>query len=179
MSLHGGWLTAGSTNSKRWWRSTRSRRCGWRARRRIAFAARGNGAIVNVASVLSQTPEHTDGAYSATKAFLLNLSLALGATQSAAGVYTQAVLPGATRTEIFERSGKDIAAIPADWVMEVDDMVDAALAGFDRREAVTIPSLHDAALWDAVTAARHTLIPHLQNRTPAARYCPKPGRWPS
>src|SRR5450755_4301364 len=40
------------------------------------------------------------------------------------GGYVQAVLPSATRTEIWERSGRDVNALPA--VMEVEDLVDAA-----------------------------------------------------
>ena len=48
------------------------------------------------------------------------------------------MLPGVTRTEIWERSGTGIAGIPAEMVMEVEDLVEAALVGFDRREAVTI-----------------------------------------
>ena len=44
-------------------------------------------------------------------------------------------------------------------VMEVEDLVEAALVGFDRREAVTIPSLPDAADWQALMTARARLAP--------------------
>jgi short-subunit dehydrogenase len=50
----------------------------------------------------------------------------MAAQLSDKGIYTQAVLPGATRTEIWERSGKDVDALPDDFVMEVGDLVDAA-----------------------------------------------------
>jgi short-subunit dehydrogenase len=50
------------------------------------------------------------------------------------GIYTQAVLPGATRTEIWARAGTDIDSFPPEMVMGADDLVDAALVGFDRRE---------------------------------------------
>jgi short-subunit dehydrogenase len=46
-------------------------------------------------------------------------------------------------------------------VMDVDDMVDAALAGFDQGELVTIPSLPDAADWDGALAAKAKLYPNL------------------
>lgn len=52
--------------------------------------------------------------------------------------------------------------------MEVDDLVDAALVGFDRREAVTIPPLPDAASWEAFEAARHAMLPGFRNPLPAA-----------
>ncbi len=55
-------------------------------------------------------------------------------------------------------------------MMGVDDMVDAALAGFDQREAVTIPPLPDAGQWDAFSAARLAMLPNFRNSQPAARY---------
>lgn len=135
-----------------------------------AFAGRGRGAIVNISSVLAMLPEQFDGVYSGSKAYVLNLSLSLAATLKDKGVYVQAVLPGATRTEIWARSGKDIDAFPAEMVMEVDDLVDAALFGFDRRETVTIPPLDDVAQWQAMTAARLAMAPNLSRRDIAMRY---------
>jgi short-subunit dehydrogenase len=78
------------------------------------------------------------------------------------------VLPAATRTEIWERSGADINTLPA--LMEVGELVDAALAGFDRRETVTIPPLHDAGQWDAYQAARQAMLPGFAQAHAAARY---------
>lgn len=51
----------------------------------------------------------------------------------------QAVLPSATKTEIWERSGIDLSQVPP--LMDVNDLVDAALIGFDRKETITIPVL--------------------------------------
>jgi len=76
-----------------------------------AFVARKAGAIVNIASVLALAPELLEGVYSGSKAYLLNLSLKLALDVKGKGVRVQAVLPGATRTEIWERSGKDPARI--------------------------------------------------------------------
>ena len=84
------------------------------------------------------------------------------------GVYVQAVLPSATRTEIWERPGRDVNALPA--VMEVEDLVDAALVGFDRRETVTIPTLPDANQWGAFEAARKAMIPNFLQTHAATRY---------
>jgi short-subunit dehydrogenase len=111
-----------------------------------------------------------DGVYSATKAFILNLSQSMAVQLKDSGVAIQVVLPGATRTEIWERSGNDISTIPAEMVMEVGDLVDAALVGFDRGETVTIPPLHDVGQFDAMTAARHAMIPHLSTNSAAPRY---------
>jgi short-subunit dehydrogenase len=135
-----------------------------------AFLARKAGGIINIASVLALAPEMFDGVYSGTKAFVLNLTIGLAKQVEPEGVRVQAVLPGATRTEIWERSGKDVNAFPAEMVMEVDDLVDAALVGFDKGEIVTIPPLADAAQWDAYETARLALAPGLSRREVAARY---------
>jgi uncharacterized protein len=135
-----------------------------------AFVARKAGGIINLSSVLALAPEAFDGAYSGTKAFLLNLSQGLVKEASENGVRIQAVLPGATRTEIWERSGKDLANIPADMLMEAGDLVDAALAGFDRGETVTIPPLRDVTQWESMQQARLAMGPNLSRRDVAERY---------
>jgi short-subunit dehydrogenase len=132
------------------------------------FVKAGSGAIVNIGSVVGLAPELGMSVYGATKAFVLFLSQGLQLELGPKGVYVQAVLPAATRTEIWERSGRDVDALPA--VMEVDDLVDAALAGFDRREPVTIPPLHDAGQWDAFDAARKAMLPNFMQSQPAPRY---------
>jgi short-subunit dehydrogenase len=132
------------------------------------FLASGSGAIINIASVLAVAPEFFPGIYPATKAFVLTFSQSLQGELGGRGIYVQAVLPAATRTEIWERSGRDITAIRA--VMEVGEMVDAALVGFDRREAITIPSLHDASQWESFSAARQAMLPNFRQVHPAARY---------
>jgi len=128
----------------------------------------GTGAIVNISSVLSLAPEVGSTVYSATKAFVLSLSQGMQLELGPKGVYVQAVLPAATRTEIWEKAGKNIDEVPG--VMEVDELVDAALIGFDRREAVTIPPLPDAGQWEQFDGARRALLPNFLNAEPAARY---------
>ena len=56
--------------------------------------------------------------------------------------------------------------------MRADDLVDAALAGFDQGELVTIPSLPNGADWDAYEAARQKLLPNLSLSLPPVRYRP-------
>ncbi len=132
------------------------------------LAQQGRGAIVNISSILALTPELGFEAYGGTKSFILRLSQSLNLLLAPKGVYVQAVLPAATRTEIWERSGLDVNKI--EGVMEVSDLVDAALAGFDRREAVTIPPLPDEAQWQAYEAARQAMLPNFRQEKPAARY---------
>jgi short-subunit dehydrogenase len=132
------------------------------------FAKAGQGAIVNIGSVVGLSPEFGSTVYGATKAFVLFLSQSLHVELGPQGVYVQAVLPAATRTEIWDHAGKDVNQLPA--VMEVDELVDAALAGFDRRETVTIPSLPDADQWTDFDAARKAMIPNFNQVHAAKRY---------
>ena len=135
-----------------------------------AFVARKAGTIINIASVLAFAPEMFDGVYSGSKAYVLNLTQGLAAIAKDTGVRVQAVLPGATRTEIWERSGKDVDAFPAEMVMDVDPLVDAALAGLDKGETVTIPPLADEGQYTAFNAARLAMQPNLSRRDVAVRY---------
>ena len=135
---------------------------------RLAHA--GKGAIVNISSVVGLAPEFGASVYGATKAFVLFLSQGLSLELAPKGVYVQAVLPAGTRTEIWERAGVDVDAMPD--LMGVDELVDAGLVGFDRREVVTIPPPHEAARWDALNAARQTLIADIRQAHVAERYRP-------
>lgn len=132
------------------------------------FLKQGSGAIINLASVLALAPEIPLGAYGATKSFVLALSQGLQNELGPRGIYVQAVLPAATRTEIWARSGRDVNMLTG--VMDVGEMVDAALVGFDRREAVTLPSLPDGGQWDAFDTARKAMLPNFANDHAASRY---------
>lgn len=132
------------------------------------LAKAGEGAIINIGSVVGLAPEFGMSVYGATKAFVLFLSQGLSLELSPQGVYVQAVLPAATRTEIWDRSGVDINTL--NEIMEVDDLVDAALVGFDRREPVTIPPLHEAERWDDLQSARQGLLGQIRQAAVAQRY---------
>ncbi len=137
---------------------------------------RGRGNIINVASVVAISPELLNGVYGATKAYVLALNHSLQHELSDKGVRVQAVLPGATATEFWDVAGSGgHESLPAEWVMRADDMVDAALAGFDQGEVVTIPPLQDGSEWAEYEAARQAMSGHLTHATPAARYLRQAG----
>ena len=132
------------------------------------LAAKGSGAIINIGSVTSLVPDGFTATYPASKAYVLAFSEALQVELGAKGVRVQAVLPGATRTPIWNE--EQLASLPAEIVMDVNDMVDAALTGFDAGEVVTIPALPDMADYDTYIAARAALRPNLSLARPAPRY---------
>ena len=108
------------------------------------FVARGEGAIINVTSIAPLAPGSLNSVYSATKAYVLAFSQSLRSELSGTGVQVQILMP------------------VIDDVMSVDEVVDAALVGFDRREFVTIPSLPAIADCNALELARLAL--HLSPR---------------
>jgi uncharacterized protein len=134
------------------------------------FVARGSGTVINIASVVAIAPEILNGVYGATKAFVLAFSQSLHHELSDKGVRVQAVLPGATATEFWDIAGMAVEHLPSQIVMSAQDMVDASLAGLDQGELITIPSLPDAADWQAYEDARRKLSPNLSLAKPAKRY---------
>jgi short-subunit dehydrogenase len=115
-------------------------------------------------------PEILNGVYGGTKAFVLALSRSLRHELASTGVRVQVVLPGAAATEFWNIAGRPVEHLPRERVMSAEDVVDAALAGLDQGELVTIPAPPNAADWDAFEAARQALLPNLSHATPAARY---------
>jgi uncharacterized protein len=135
-----------------------------------AFVARGTGTIINIASIVAIAPELLNGVYGGSKAYVLAFSQSLHHELADKGVRVQAVLPGATATDFWSKSGRPVEHLPQSIVMSAEDMVDAALAGLRQGELVTIPALPDPADWDAFENARKALGPGLSRTTPAARY---------
>lgn len=135
-----------------------------------AFVKRDKGGIVNIASVLAYAPEMMDGIYSGSKSHLVNVTLGLAGLLKDSKVRVQAVLPGATKSEIWENSGKDPEALLPGMVMETADLVDAGLLGYDRGEVITIPPLHDEGQFQALEAARAAMAPNLSRKEVAPRY---------
>jgi short-subunit dehydrogenase len=136
-----------------------------------AFTAQKRGTIVNMASAVAINPERFNAVYSGSKAFILALSQALTKELTENGVTIQTVVPGAVRTEIWERAGTDVdKRLPPERVMEVGELVDAALKGLELGEHITIPSLPDVQQLADAESARLKLGPNLSWAHPAERY---------
>jgi hypothetical protein len=93
------------------------------------FLERSKGLIINIASVVALSPELLNGVYSGTKAFVVNLTQSLYNEVKDKGIQVQAVLPGATSTEFWDRAKLPIHNLPAEIVMSAEEMVDAAQPG--------------------------------------------------
>lgn len=138
------------------------------------FVARDEGTIINVASVLSVQSWAMSSVYSGTKAYVLLFSRGIQneLANAKSNVRLQVVLPASTATEIWTEgvSGIPLSALGQDTVMSAEDCVDATLAGLDRGEAVTMPSVEDEKLWTTYDTAREALFAASQTGTPASRY---------
>jgi short-subunit dehydrogenase len=132
------------------------------------YAKRRSGTLVNIASVVPIMHLQGMATYTASKAYTLTFTQVLASEQP--DLRIQAVLPGAVGTGLWDKSGFPLANLDPEIVMSIDDVVDAALAGLDAGELITIPSLPDASHWDAYEAARLHLVPNMSRREPAERY---------
>jgi short-subunit dehydrogenase len=134
------------------------------------FVARNKGTIINISSIVGIAAEMLNGVYGATKAYVLNFSHSLVNELAAKGIRVQAVLPGATATEFWDIAGYPHQNMDQAIVMHVNDMVDAALAGLDAGELVTIPGLQNDNDWTQFEADRRALSAKFGHATPAPRY---------
>lgn len=130
----------------------------------------GHGAIINIASIVALAPELLNGAYSGSKAYVVNFTQSMHLELAEKGIRVQAVLPGAIDTPFWDKSGLPVNNLPAQIVMNPEALVDAALAGFDMGEVITIPSLPDLKDWHVLENARKALAPNLSHTIPASRY---------
>lgn len=118
------------------------------------FVKRGSGKILNLSSVAAKAPGPWQAVYHATKAFVHSFTEAIRSEVKESGVTVTALLPGATRTDFFNKaemmSSKltqhmDKFADPADVakdgykaLMNGDDMV---ISGMDNKIQVAVGNL--------------------------------------
>ncbi|MGK5010559.1 SDR family NAD(P)-dependent oxidoreductase [Janthinobacterium sp. MDB2-8] len=134
------------------------------------FKLRNSGTIINIGSVLSFHILPVSTIYSATKGYVMNFTRGLQQELAGTGITVQLVLPASTATEIWELSGVPLAQLDQATIMRAEDCVDAALAGLDQGELVTLPSVEDRELWERFDAARLALFAGAMRGKPASRY---------
>ncbi len=117
-----------------------------------SMSGRGQGGIINVASVAAFTPR---GAYSAHKAWLVNISQWANLQYADVGITVQALCPGFTRTEFHQRMGAQTDDVPGWMWLKADTVVKASLRDLRRGKAISVPTLRYKIL---ATAARHAPV---------------------
>ena len=134
-----------------------------------AFVARGAGAIVNISSAVAIAVENLNGVYSASKSYVLSFGHSLQKDLAGKGVRIQTVLPAATATEFWDVAGY-APQKTSETTMRAEDLVDAAMAGFDAGELVTIPALHETEAWTRWEQGRRDMAAKFRNAKPALHY---------
>lgn len=116
---------------------------GWRSRR--------GGGIINVASVAAFMPR---GAYSAHKAWLVNISRWANWHYASSGVTVTAMCPGFVHTEFHQRGNMDVSTVPRWMWLRAEPIVQEAAQGPRARQGRLDP------------------VPALKAVTLLARYAP-------
>lgn len=103
---------------------------------------RRGGGIINISSLAACQPTPYMATYGATKAFILNWSLAIGQELKNDAIHVLAVCPGPTKSRFFLNAG--FAVPPGGSIAgsaTAVSVVDCALQAFFRGKSVVIPGL--------------------------------------
>jgi uncharacterized protein len=105
------------------------------------IVARNAGGVINVASVAGFLRSRGSASYCGTKSWMIAFTeaLHLELRKIAPGVTVQALCPGFTYTEFHDVAHVDRNKIPKWLWMSAESVVDASLAGLDRRKLVVVP----------------------------------------
>lgn len=101
------------------------------------------GVVINIASTAAFQPTPYLATYGATKAFVLNWSLALNEDLRGTRVRAMAVCPGPTRSNFFKRAGFETPPMEAGGLnklldMTADEVVEMALRGLARGKPLVV-----------------------------------------
>ena len=121
------------------------------------MTARGSGGIINVASVAAYQPR---GSYSAAKAWVTTFGAWAAQEYAEDGVHLMTLCPGFTRTEFHERMDVSREAVPRPLWLDVDRVVDDALADWDAGKKLSIPSKR----YKVITSVSRHLPPGVMHR---------------
>jgi uncharacterized protein len=107
------------------------------------MVARGEGAVLNVASTAAFQPLARQSTYSASKAFVLAFTEALSSDLKGMGVTATALCPGPVKTEFMDQhEGFDAAGSTPDFIwMSAEDCAKAAVKGLERGKRVVVPGV--------------------------------------
>ncbi len=104
---------------------------------------RGQGAVLNVASIAAFQPLPGTANYAATKAYVLSLTEAISSEVRGKGVTLTALCPGPVRTEFTEVAGIEGSEekLPDVFWMSAKDVASQAVRGLEQGKRVVVPGL--------------------------------------
>ena len=142
----------------------------------VGMIRQGKGGIINVSSRLAMSsamaspPMPPRTVYAATKAYINTFTQILQSELEGTGVHVQALCPGLTRTEFFEKMGVDPMSLPEAEMMDPEDVVQASLAGLALGEVICVPALDDAGVLAEVDRGNLNVFERSNGSMIGARY---------
>jgi hypothetical protein len=130
----------------------------------------GAGTIVNIGSgtMFMQLPGNAG--YGASKNYVAAFTRHMQLEAAGTGVRVQLLVPGVIRTPFHQVAGNDVANFAPERVMDADDLVVASLRALEMGELNCLPSLPDAADWNAYVAAERQVATGVSRDRIADRY---------
>ncbi len=125
------------------------------------LVARRAGGIINIASTAAFQPVPYLAVYSATKAYVLNLTEALAEELRDTGVRVMALCPGYTRTEFQQVSGESAESRSRRRMMSAEDCVRIGLRDFDAGKRVSITGIANQLQTFGSRMAPRSLVVHV------------------
>ncbi len=122
-----------------------------------AMVARGEGRILNIASIAAFMPVPQLAVYAAAKAYVLSLTEAVGQELKGTGVTATALCPGLTDTAMMRRSELG-RPIPSMMMMSAKDVAEAGCAACLKGEAVLVPGLANKLITGGAPLAPKALV---------------------
>ena len=121
-----------------------------------AMVARGQGRVLNVASIAAFQPVPSLATYAATKAYVLSLTESLSEELKGTGVSVTALCPGITATHMLDsaqRASQSLTKLPGFVVGSAEAVADEGFDACVHGEVIRVPGALNLA---AILAARAT-----------------------
>jgi short-subunit dehydrogenase len=120
------------------------------------MVARGEGRILNVASIAAFMPVPDLAVYAASKAYVLSMTEALGVELSGTGVAATALCPGLTDTAMVRRSR--LGRAPPLMTMTAKAVAEAGCAACLRGDAIVVPGIANRLVTGGAPLAPRALV---------------------
>ena len=121
-----------------------------------AMVSRGQGRVLNVASIAAFQPVPMLATYAATKAYVLSLTESLSEELKGSGVTVTALCPGITATGMLDaakQTSAELGKLPALFVGQADDVAHDGYRACHRGDVICVPGALNLA---GTLAARAT-----------------------
>lgn len=110
-----------------------------------SMRARGEGGIINLGSLQSFQPVALMAVYSATKAFVLDLSEALWAENRQAGIRVLALCPGRSPTEFQQVAGTSRVSPRKPGILPAEKVILSGLRALEKGRSYDVPGIPNYA----------------------------------